>query len=75
MIEEGLEKDLLVSFADPFQDLAPSFGALQPYTLFDLYIYTPHADDTLTPTDYLLQGHRAILLYADDMWRVLDAIR
>lgn len=76
LIEWGLASDTFfpvwdnVAYAMPFL-----FGDIPSYSLFDLYIYTPHEDDSLTQTDYLFQWHRVVLLFVDWFWRVLDPLK
>jgi hypothetical protein len=75
LIEQGIETQTFLPIEDLGADIESYFGEISAYSLFDLYFYTPHPTEQLTEKDYLFQWHRVVLLYAQDIWWVMDPLR
>lgn len=74
LLEQWLATKQLLPVQQLAEDMQIYFPSLAPFTLIDLYIYTPHPDETLSEKDYLLQGHRVVGLYAYGVRWVMDPL-
>lgn len=75
LIEWWLASNSFVPLDDLVVDMEAYFPERDAYTLFDLYIYTPHPDEEVSAQEYLFQWHRVVLLWVHDTWWVMDPLR
>lgn len=75
LIELWLSEDVFLPIDRLSKDMDTYFPERLPYTLFDMYIYTPAPDEFITEKQYLFQWHRVVLLSVDDHRRVMDPLR
>lgn len=74
LIEQLLNNDSLVALQDN-KTLSQKMSDPEPYTLLDFYVYTPSKQKQLNRFDYQMQGHRAVLLFLHDAWRIYDPVK
>ncbi len=74
LIEQWIQSNTFFEVTTLAEDMQWYFTDIPDYSLFDMYIYTPHAWDKLTQKDYLFQWHRVVLLYVEDTWWVMDPL-
>ena len=75
LIEQWIHSNAFFEVTTLAEDMHEYFNDIPNYSLFDMYMYTPHAWDQLTEKDYLFQWHRVVLLYVENTWWVMDPLR
>lgn len=74
LIEQLLDNNLLLS-VPTIENLSTLLSSPEPYTLLDFYVYTPSKQQEINRFQYHLQGHRALLLFLHDTWRIYDPVK
>ncbi len=75
LLEAWIETKTFLPIKRLEKDMKKYYSKIVPYSLFDMYIYTPSQKEYITQEEYLFQWHRVVILFVEWARRVMDPLR